>query len=180
MSTDTADEPATGSSSYAQLGWMGDTRWATLDRSVSAVVVLLMLVPLWNLGGLAGALAWLAIAGSWLLFPPVIPVVFGQFVLVALTPADTPLTSLLPAEGALFALLAVSFLDSGAWLPASPSKVVGTRQNLVDTLGYIGAASAMAALVVYAIQASGLMLAGGLCLGIILLIALVLRPAISN
>lgn len=179
MTAETDDESAGDAGHAATLGWTGDVRWATLERPAGAVVLVLALGPFWALGGAVGALAWLAIAGSWLLFPPIVPVVFGQFLLVAVTPADAALMSLLPAEGALLALLAASFVDSGAWLPESTG-LVGTRRNLADALGYLGAAIATVALVAYAVQLSGPLVAGGLCLGLVAVVAVVLRPALPD
>jgi len=164
----------------ASRGWTGDLGWATLDRPVGAVVLLAVLFTLWRLGGLAGVLTWLVIAGCWLLFPPVVSVAVGQFVLVALTPADTGLVTLLPAESALLALLAASFLDSGAWLPGSYPVLVSTRQNLADALAYVGAAIALSALVLYAGQLFGPLLAGGLCLAVVAVVAYGLRPVVTE
>ncbi|WP_277543749.1 hypothetical protein [Haloarcula laminariae] len=180
MSTDSSDEPTEGSPWHAQmLGWTGDLRWATIERPVGVVVILFALVPFWILGGLAGVLAWLAIAGSWLLFPPVVPVVFGQFLLAALTPVGVSLTSVLPAEAALCAVLAASFIDSGAWLPTD-STVVARRQNMADAVGYLGAVLAVGALVVYLVQVPRPLVAGGLCLGLLALVAFVLRPVLPE
>lgn len=162
------------------LGWAGDTGWATFDRPVGAVVLGLALVPFWLLGGVAGALAWLALAGSWLLFPPVISVVIGQFLLVAVVPADAGVVPVLPAEGALFGLLAADFLDSAAWLPTAAVGRVGTRQNLADALGYTGAVIALSAVVVAGWQASGALLAGGLCLGLVGVVGYGLRPVLTD
>jgi len=168
------------SSPIERLNWTGDSRWATFDRPVGALVLLGVLVPFWSLGGIAGVLGWLAIVASWLLFAPVVPVVLGQFILVALTPADAALVTLLPAEAALLALLAATFLDSGAWLPAGPSGLVPTRQNIADALGYFGMAMALSALVVYVVGLSSSLVAGALCLGLVGGIGYVLRPALTE
>jgi len=161
----------------ASLGWAGDTGWATVTRPVGAVALVGALVAFWALAGPAGAAAWLAVAAWWLLFPPVVPFAFGQFALVALTPAEVGLAALLPAEGALFALLAADFLDSAAWRPDGPGGLVGPRQNLLDALAAAGAAVALSALVFYGWRRVGPLFAGGLCLVVVVLFAYGLRPA---
>lgn len=168
MSADAGD-----SAGGPALGWAGDTGWATRDRPAGAVALVGVLVALYDLAGLAGAVAWLAIAAWWLLFPPVVPYAFGQFTLVALTPADIAL----PAQGALVALLAADFLDSAAWRPGS---VVGPRQNRLDALAVAGAAVALSALVLYGWRRVGPLFAGALCLGVVALFAYGLRPTVTD
>lgn len=171
---------ADGENTAGSLGWAGDTGWATVERPVGAVALLGVLVALWRLGGVVGAVAWLAIAACWLLASPVVPVAVGQFALVALTPADSALVAVLPAEGALLALLAADFLDSAAWRPDSPAGLVGTGQNLLDTLAYAGSAVALSALAIYGWRQSGPVLAGALCLGVLAAVAYGLRPALTE
>jgi hypothetical protein len=171
-STDDADSQT--------LRWTGDRRWATPERPVGAMVVVLALGPFWMLADAVGIAAWLVVAGSWLFFPPVVPVVFGQLVLVGVVPADTTVASILPAEGVLLGLLAASFLDSGAWHPAGGRGLTETRLDLADALGYLGVAIVVAGLVVYAVQSSGPILAGGLCLAVIAVVGVVLRPALPS
>lgn len=161
------------------LGWTGDTGWATLDRPAGVVGLGLALVTFWLLGGLAGVLAWLVLAGTWLLAPPVVAVALGQFLLVALVPADAELLTVLPAEGALLGLLAADFIDSGAWLPDFTGGL-DTRQNLADALGYAGGAIALSALVVGVWRAAGALVAGGLCLGLVAVVGYGLRPALAE
>lgn len=156
----------------------GDPGWATLARPAGAVTLLAALVALWALGGVAGVLAWLAIAVCWLLAPPVVPVAVGQFALVALTPADTGLATVLPAEAALLALLVADFVDSAAWLPEGPA--VGTGQNVADAVACVGTAVALGAVALYGWRLSGPLVAGGLCLGAVALFAYGLRPTLTG
>jgi len=158
--------------------WTGDTHWATRQRPVGATVLLLALVAFWSLAGGFGVLAWLAIAGCWLLFPPIVPVALGQFLLVAVTSADAPLVTLLPAETALLGLLAASFLDSDGWRSVGPPDLVATRQNLADAFGYVGMALVVISLTIYVWQAAGPLLAGGFCVGLVGVVGYSLRPAL--
>jgi len=178
----TPDKPADGrpGGPTDRLGWTGDSRWATTDRPVGAVVLVVALVPFWQLGGPAGVLAWLGVAGSWLLFPPVVPVALGQFLLVAVTPADMSLGALLPAEGALLALLGATFLDSGGWLPGRNAELSSRRQDLADAAGYLGAATALAAGAVSVATVAHPLLAGALCLGLLGAVAYGLRPVLTR
>lgn len=178
MSADPEDRA--GGAAGGSLQWAGDIGWATLGRPVGAGALLGVLVALWDLAGLAGVAVWVAVAAWWLLFPPVVPVAFGQFALVALTPADTGLVTVLPAEAVLVALLVADFLDSAAWRPDGPGGLVSTRQNLLDALAVAGGALALSALVVYGWRRSGPLVAGGLCLGIAALFAYGLRPALTD
>jgi len=128
----------------------------------------------------APPLAWLGVAGSWLLFPPVVPVALGQFLLVAVTPADMSLGALLPAEGALLALLGATFLDSGGWLPGRNAELSSRRQDLADAAGYLGAATALAAGAVSVATVAHPLLAGALCLGLLGAVAYGLRPVLTR
>ncbi len=105
-----------------------------------------MLVAFWQLGGALGILAWVVVALSWLVFPPIVPVAIGQFALVALPAADTGLVALLPAEATLGALLVADvWSDTGsigtavaftgvAILSGATVLVLDSRLELLETI----------------------------------------------
>lgn len=99
--------------------WLEESRWETEWSPFGAIALLTVLVAFWQLGGALGILAWLVVALCWLVFPLFVPVAIGQFALVALTSADTGLSTMLPAEATLAGLLLADvWSDSGSTVAA--------------------------------------------------------------
>jgi hypothetical protein len=101
--------------------WVVDQRWDGSTRVVGGALLLGTLGLLWQVGGVIGVATWLVVAGSWLLFPPIVPVAIGQFALVAVAPDLTVEVGVTAV--ALLALLGADFLDrptaGGGIRPAS-------------------------------------------------------------
>jgi hypothetical protein len=130
-----------------------------IQRSWSAVVrdvgVLFGLgYVLWRFGGTTGAVLWLAILGSWLVFQPVITVVLGQFGIAAVTSADS--ATVLITAIALCALL-----------------------EIPDTLGYGVVFAVFVAVVLYATTTAGLIAGIVLGSGIVIGVSVILRQYLS-
>lgn len=127
QSDDNSPRFAIGSDRWA---WTSDDRWHGSTRLVGGLVLLITLAFLWRLGGLFGVGTWLVVAGSWLVFPPIVPVAIGQFALVAVAP-ETNLEAGVTAA-ALVALLGADFVDR-------PTTGVGiSRQGVVYALCFAG------------------------------------------
>lgn len=97
--------PDTGSQSGRLPSWLLAARWQPEIQWPGLFALAGVLVSFWVLGGVWGAVGWLVVAVLWLLFPPVIPVAVGQFVVVALTPPAAGIPAVLPGTAALGGLL---------------------------------------------------------------------------
>ena len=90
--------------------WLGSSYWATRTGVLGGVVFVGLLYEFWTLGGLTGLLAWSMLVCTWLFVPTVVVVAVGQFAIAAVTPVTVPLTTVLPVEALLLALLAIEIL----------------------------------------------------------------------
>ena len=151
MTSTSASEPVDDSDSSTtpfELGaaWLENSRWDAKRSPFGGIALLTVLVAFWQLGGALGIIAWVVVALSWLVFPPIVPVAIGQFALVALTAADTGLVALLPAEATLGGLLvadvwsdtesigtAVAFTGV-AILSGATILVLNSRLELLETI----------------------------------------------
>ncbi|MFC6861854.1 hypothetical protein ACFQGE_00070 [Halomicroarcula sp. GCM10025817] len=143
-SVDDADSSTTPFGLGAAL--LEESRWDTERSPFGGIALLTVLVAFWQLGGALGIIAWIVVALSWLVFPPIVPVAIGQFALVAMTAADTGLVGLLPAEATLGALLVADvWSDTGstaaavaftgvAILSGATILVFNSRLELLETI----------------------------------------------
>lgn len=136
--------------SWAALRSHGAYRWTSGGGWIGGTVLLVVFVALWDIGGLSGIAAWIVIASSWLLFPPIVPVAVGQFAIVALTASGTGLVTVLPVEASLLALLAVDLVSGDL--------------SLISGLGFVLGTVALAGSLVAVARTTGLLFAGCLAL----------------
>jgi len=105
-----------------------------------------VLATFWFLGGFWGAVGWLVVATIWALFPPIVAVAAGHFVLVALTPSEAGLERILLGVAAVSGLLVAD-------LAALPSP--GT-----DILTFGGSVAIVGTGLILLEQTAGLLAAG--------------------
>jgi hypothetical protein len=103
-------EPEQSAADGSRLWWIETVRWTTDGWLVGGVGLLVVFAAFWLLGGVLGAVAWVGIAVTWLLFPPVVSVAIGHFAVLAILPSDTELTTILLTEAALLTPLLTDIL----------------------------------------------------------------------
>jgi hypothetical protein len=136
--------------------WDSTFRWTEQRDWIEGSVLLLVLATFWFFGGSWGAIAWIAVASSWVVFPPVVPVGIGQFALIALTPSDGGLSTVLPGSLALLALLV--------------GDVMVKTRDPADGLLFLGAAVIIGGGVLGVVSTSGM---GAGVLGVVMIFAAV-------
>ena len=149
------DGPTDGHDSTGP-AWLEALRWTERPGWIEGSVLLLVLATFWFLGGSWGAIAWIAVASSWVVFPPVVPVAIGQFALIALTPSDGGFSTVLPGSLALLALLV--------------GDVMVKTRDLADGLLFLGAAVIIGGGVLGVVWTSGM---GAGALGVVVIFAAV-------
>lgn len=151
LNTDQHDAADGGTAeNWFALRSLDEYRWTSGGGWIGGLVLLAVLVAFWDIGGLGGVAAWIVIATSWLLFPPIVPVAVGQFAIVALTASDTGLVTALLLEAPLLALLAVDLVTGD--LP------------LINGVGYALGTIVLAGSLVEVARATSLLFAGCLAL----------------
>ena len=136
------DGPADSQESIGP-AWLDAFRSAEQPSWLEASALAAVLTTFWLLGGGWGAIAWVVVASSWLVFPPVVAVALGQYALIALTPIDSGFATVLPGSMALLALLVGNILterqalSDGLLLLGSTVIIGGGVLGLVWTSGLL-------------------------------------------
>lgn len=135
-------DPEQWSKAGGSRSWLEAIRWRTDTPILGGVALLAILGVFWWLGGIRGAVAWVFVAGAWLLWPPIVPVAIGQFALLVVLPTDAALTTMLPAEAAILTPLLADILggrDTTAVIDAALFVfVVGIGGALMLLLAEVG------------------------------------------
>lgn len=108
------DEPSETTAHHSGLAppWPSSFRWGVGWTVFDGVALAVILATFWLLGGFWGAIGWVLVTILWALFPPVITVAAGQFILVAITPAEASLVATLLGVGAVSGLLLADIAES--------------------------------------------------------------------
>lgn len=140
-------DPEGWSKAGGSRSWLEAIRWRTDTPILGGVALLAILGVFWWLGGIRGAVAWVFVAGAWLLWPPIVPVAIGQFALLVVLPTDAALTTMLPAEAAILTPLVADVLG-------------GRDTTVADAALFVAAVGIGGALMLVLSEVGGLIAAG--------------------
>lgn len=132
-STETAESDSASSNASATESML---RWREQHQWSGVVVLGVILAAFWLLAGVWGVVGWLAVAATWLSIPTIGAVAVGHVVIVALTPEEAGITTLLPSIAAVIGLLMMEFAreslgDAGVYtglVLVTATLVVGLEQ----------------------------------------------------
>lgn len=100
----TESEPGGKDSGRTGLRWVPETQQSARPSVFDVGLLGVILGTFWFLGGMGGIGAWIVVAGSWLVFPVIVPFALGQIAVVSIAP-DSSAVLLLSAQVSLFGLL---------------------------------------------------------------------------